>query len=329
MFLKESSTANDEKFSGLSSIKIMLGEWALRAKIIHVVFTTSSTLNDETRTIICEMYHEAIEEYNNFVRHMAPVESNHTLAIVIRAAFKSYFHLISRAKMGQTNSMIVPPPYLYHGTTSIVADIPHYLTTRMLFEQLRTQTPHKRPRPRSEDDDDDDSLLSFSVIGRNPVLGRFIDDVCCLASYPVLPPSITGTLVPTMHSNREYQELKLLEPGADCRSLIDINELTQPRPCVLCKIHNLIIGLTDTIEQARRTTCDCVMRSSTTHNTAIVEAEGSQPFLEALITTRASMNTRLNSLEQGGCDCKQHQELNSHAVTNFIKKTIYYMTINT
>jgi hypothetical protein len=81
---------------------------------------------------------------------------------------------------------------------------------------------------------------------------------------------------------------------------------------------NQAVGQSDINEQAKRTICQCVTRETVYGTDAIVGSKDvKQYYLEAAITTRATMITRMNLYYGGGCKCKTHRQLFFHALKEY------------
>lgn len=328
-------------FTLLTATKFMLGKWALNIKAIHALVTTGPFRACDNESLRLEKLKSNLDtvlldlnsDFHSFVIPIAPPTENTEFAIVIRLMFKRYLYVVSRFYelflhfYSITNStmrdwqfmraFMTPSAEFYDCHRSgikIAADIPHYIFMRGVFQhillmQINPSRPSIfQPYPTKSDAAVTLTLDDIPILGENKAYDAVLDYACYLSSFPVIPVDISGTLRPSMFAHEPYREMALVEPGIENRQ--NVIGVETDRVCIRCKTINQAIGQSDLNEQAKRVTCQCVMRETVNSSDAVMGCPDiKQPYLEAATTTRGTMIARLIQNFGGGCACKDHREI--------------------
>lgn len=291
-------------------------------------------------------------DYWKFVIPMAPPDDNSTLAVLIRCSYKQYRLALMRFSAAYTQAMrqpdtlanvwtyyrhlIIPSHNIYHNTATgltLLADLPHTIFMRGVYEHLWRLMPDQKqsmPTPENVRTSDpaisssnathstgDDPLTNFPILMRSRVLNDLLNYMTEIASYPIVPPDLSGFLVPSTVLLKGWRALNYMDPGLDSRFYVQ--HPCDSRPCVSCKIDNLAVGFTDITEQVKRTTCICVL-SDTVYDTS-AQSSNELPFMEACITTKGTMIARAAMIECPRCElsCPHHPLVAEKKYTDCMK----------
>lgn len=192
-------------------------------------------------------------------------------------------------------TLLIPPKHIYHpnwlneneeenkeSRAFLVADLPHliykdslryYMQEALLDDKTHnrhteTITTSKNNKSGVEQQMPITLLTTFSS-STNPfnidnvnmsdkgTINRYLSLLSTIESYPIIPDNCGGVILSTStESTVENNDYKLLEPGADSRCRVQ--QTTDARICINCKLRNTVVGQTDEREQRERIPCTCV-----------------------------------------------------------------------
>ena len=185
--------------------------------------------------------------------------------------------------------------YHYKDTLTIAADILQQIYLLALYTHLENMIVNKkesRASPNNGNDPDDDPLFYSSTPANNLLMYT-----CLLDSYPIIPDDLSGFLTPTKQIC-STERIDVLSPGIDNRLYVD--DITQLRTCVSCKVDNLSFGLTDTEEQARKMPCKCVLNYS---NFDMAYVSRATTISRVILSNKKYLPLNI------GCKCYDHRSL--------------------
>lgn len=281
---------------------------------------------------------EILLDYEKFV---LPVMNCHHLdtyeAVAVRSSFFimwtafermyiAYKHYISltperrNTHAAVTNllvSMIIPEKDLYHrpdGSVLLVADFIHELYLYMYKLHLARICPPDCTVPVSPIDEYHDLVEAetmpdpdqLRLVWRSDKLDKMMRYACRLASYPVLPADMIGTLVPAA-DRHDLGNLNILTPGVEAR--IHVQRPTDPRTCIACRIETLQEGHTDRHEQRTRLKCSCLTQSVCSKESGMVSHHEQSYAVRGAILTRVLTTSGVSTRQRRGCACDIHKTL--------------------
>lgn len=283
---------------------------------------------------------EVKETYRMFVVPMTPVGDENVSSIILRFEIKRLYYATDRLihalehfsddPVAYQRWLHIPHKSLYHHAPTglkIVGDVNHAIFSRGFYEHVSKLVPRgRRPRPddvgwtKTVDPNDYGpfSEMCYPELKDVPIsINRAMNDIleyCAqMSSYTVLPPDVVGFVYPTMLDVIKFKESGFMEPGNDNR--VRVTNEACPRPCISCKLTHIMLGYTDTIEQAKRARCNCAVVETKNGDDALYNHPVNLGYYDASLTARASLRTRMavlsmnrdERLREVGCQmCPTH-----------------------
>lgn len=249
----------------------------------------------------------------DYFRYVAPATDNTLVQVCLRfqhrVAWLGLERLIEAVRQfGRSTSLdayfsqlCIPPKTVYHfrrpdgADLSLAADLLHEL---FLLTVYRHTNDRRRPRP-----DDDEARVgpsSSPLFYADADVDALLRYAATLASFPVVPDDLAGTLMPTVGgggcSLKGDERIHVLEPGTDSR--LGVRQLRDPRACICCRLTALQIGLTDLEELHTKWSCRCLFDNS------------APSFYEKSYLCRATtVVRRLLMTKKAGCACREHVDV--------------------
>ena len=206
-------------------------------------------------------------------------------------------------------------PARYHDIVDVAADLPNYLATLVYERYMNIYLEEDEEEEDEEKGKEDRDETGTSFYWRSKKVDELIEYMVELASYPVVPLELCGSLVPSTVRDHESKKLALDEISFDNRSLVE--KLADPRPCVMCRMEALRTGLIDRKEMVAKIRCECVLKGPT---------EEEPLLLQGLGPMAASMRSRELSLLNPGCSCAAHASVHAAFAKNFCNVAMFAMS---
>ena len=324
----------DPRLSGDAAVAYMLSSWAQMSfelnltatQRLNAMFGYDARVDRENAhqqrrkyAAVLELYRDTLRrDKERFVDAMFPVDGRNCDHVVITIIVRFHFAVTERQverhlRVWESLPELGPYrpehdliygralllPARYHGIVDVAADLPNHLATLVYERYMNFYL---------EEDRDREEETGTSFYWRSKRVDELIEYMVELASYPVVPLELCGSLVPSTVRDHESEKLALDEISFDNRSFVEA--LADPRPCIMCRMEALRTGLVDRKEMVAKIRCECVLKGPPEEEPLLLQGMGPMA---------ATMRSRELSLRSPGCSCTAHASVHAAFAKNFCR----------
>lgn len=184
----------------------------------------------------------------------------------IREAYTNYLRMLKMSNISKeslnkafTNEALKLNPKMYENdrVLSDASHVLHRFNLQLYYMSMVEQHVSMLPNATSElfylHDITTDNSKPYKCID------NYIDYIGVLYSYPVVPPGVSGVVLPSLNGI-DVTSMTMQEAGPNSWSRMKSKDAI--KVCLFCKNRNLLFGHTDHEEQSNRTICQCVAHNS-------------------------------------------------------------------
>ena len=311
--------------SRLSRVVYILSEWRVLENTIKCVSTVApdDLLKDTSQegmhnflTKLKSYQNRLFNDYTHFVVPLSDTDEQNSetmISVFVRfsyisilaglnrliGAYETYIASYANDRIQQNYSffstVLLPSCDIYHDKDTgleLVADLLHKLYKDCFILHLNKQC-HVNSQPciNTSTNHAADSIICKT----NKQMNAILNYAAKLASYPVLPPNVTGHLASTVIRN-DLGNLQLNQPSVESRGYV--TSATDPRTCIACQVDLLSTGETDRVQQRLKNRCECLFQRK--HDS----------YFEQAYVARAQAIVRLLIMQNAGsCHCTIHNNI--------------------